>query len=389
MKLAFLTTDNREPHRRYDLTSPYFGTAPESVLQGFADLGTQVLESGNEPLEVHVLSCTKQPMVSPEKLAPNIWFHSLHVPKLGWLRTGYQGCVRAVRGVLKEIQPDIVHGQGTERDCSLSAIFSGFPNVITLHGNMRVIAKIFHARPFSYHWLAARLEDFTLPRSDGVVCITNYTRREVSAKARRTWVVPNAADRDFFKVSSAPIDPPLILCVGNVDERKNQNAFIDALQPLAATRPFRVLFLGGLNKERPYGVAFMQRIEANPWCEYAGFAGREKLREYFGQASLVALPSHEDNCPMVVLEAMAAGLPVLASNVGGVPELIEAERTGLLCDPQHPESFRDGVARLLEGSGLAQRLAVAAKKEALQRFHPQVIAQRHLEIYQEVLKTSS
>ena len=85
------------------------------MLQGFAAL---------PEVRVHVVSCTQQPMRSPEKLAGNIWFHSLHVPKLGWLRTGYQGCIRAVRRKLRAIQPDLVHGQGTERDCALSAIFS-------------------------------------------------------------------------------------------------------------------------------------------------------------------------------------------------------------------------------------------------------------------------
>ena len=48
-------------------------------------------------------------------------------PKIGWLRTLYQGCVRATRRKLREIQPDIVHGQGTERDCAIGAVLSGFP----------------------------------------------------------------------------------------------------------------------------------------------------------------------------------------------------------------------------------------------------------------------
>jgi glycosyltransferase involved in cell wall biosynthesis len=88
---------------------------------------------------------------------------------------------------------------------------------------------------------------------------------------------------------------------------------------------------------------------------------------------------------MVVLEAMAAGVPVLASNVGGVPDLIEHEKTGLFCDPQRPESFRAGVARLLGEPGLGRQLVANAKTEAQRRFHPQVVARRHLEIYCEVL----
>ena len=63
------------------------------------------------------------------------------VPKIGWMRTLFQGCVRATRKKIREIQPDIVHGQGTEADCAMSAVFSGFPNVLTLHGNMRAVAR--------------------------------------------------------------------------------------------------------------------------------------------------------------------------------------------------------------------------------------------------------
>src|SRR6267378_1931381 len=117
MKIAILTTDNREPYREYHKPDPWFGSAPEALLQGFAKL---------PEAEVHVISCTQRPMVSsPEKLADNIFFHSLPVAKIGWQRTLYQGCVRATRRKLWELQPDIVHGQGTERECGLSAVFSG------------------------------------------------------------------------------------------------------------------------------------------------------------------------------------------------------------------------------------------------------------------------
>jgi hypothetical protein len=192
MKVAILTTDNREHHRKYRLDTPYFGTAPEALFQGYATL---------PDVEVHVISCTQQPMASPEKLADNMWFHSLHVPKLGWLRTGYQGCVRSVRKMLKEIHPDIVHGQGTERDCALSAIFSGYPNVVTIHGNMGELAGLFRSRIASYGWLAGKLEDFILPRTYGVFCNSAYTESLVVRRAARTWRVSNPIRASFFKVS--------------------------------------------------------------------------------------------------------------------------------------------------------------------------------------------
>src|ERR1039457_5818375 len=113
MKIGFLTTDARESFPRHDPDWPCLGTAPEALLQRFARL---------PELDVHVVSCVQKQIRAPEKLADNVFFHCLRVPKIGWLRTGYQGCIRAVRKTLAVIQPDIVHGQGTERDCAISAI---------------------------------------------------------------------------------------------------------------------------------------------------------------------------------------------------------------------------------------------------------------------------
>ncbi|HZT21910.1 MAG TPA: glycosyltransferase family 4 protein [Verrucomicrobiae bacterium] len=380
LRVAQITSDGRliigQPHSEI----PSFGQAPEALLQGFAEL---------PEVEVHVLSCVQQPLRSREKLAPNIRFHSLHVPKIGWLRTGYQGCIRAVRKKLREIKPDIVHGQGTERDCALSAVFSGFPNVVTIHGNMRLVARVNRARPFSFLWLAARLEGFVLPRTDGVVCITHYTRQAVNPLARKTWVVPNAVDASFFEIPRQPSSPPVIVCVGAVCLHKNQIALIRALDPLAARKKFKVVFLGSAPRDEAYGRQFFELLAVRPWCEHAGFVGREELKSRLSRATLLALPSLEDNCPMVVLEAAAAGVPVVAARVGGVPDLIADGQTGLLCDPQDAASMRNAVEKILTQPEWANALAAEAKKQARERFHPRVIAQRHLEIYREVLNTPS
>ncbi|MCX6890045.1 MAG: glycosyltransferase family 4 protein [Verrucomicrobia bacterium] len=378
MRIALLTTDNREDYKDYGASLPYFGTAPEALLQGFALLPA---------VEVHVVSCAQQPVAAPEKLAANIFFHSLVVPKLGWMRTAYQGCIRAVRQKLMAIQPDIVHGQGTERDCAISAVFSGYPNVLTVHGNMRCIARVTKARMFSYWWLAARLEEFTLPRSRGVFCLARHTQAAVSSLAKQTWVVPNAVDAAFFEVAAQPRPgvPPQILCVGNVCPLKNQNALIRALDALAEKMAFQLVFLGRAQQGEACADEFFSLVRARPWCAWGGFADREKLRGWYRKAALLVLPSLEDNCPMAVLEAMAAGVPVVAARVGGVPDLIEDGKTGFFCEPLDGASMRRAVEKVLAAPSAALNLARQAKSCARERFHPAVIARRHIEIYRDVL----
>ena len=354
MKLALLTTDNRQDYKDYGAPVPYFGTAPEALLQGLALL---------PEVEVHVVSCTQQPVTAPQKLAANIFFHSLLVPRLGWARTAYQGCIRAVRRKLKVIQPDIVHGQGTERDCAMSAVFSGYPNILTVHGNLRLIARVTRAPVLSYWWLAARLEAFAVPRSHGVVCLSGYTQAALAALARRTWVVPNGVHAAFFEVNAqpAPGAPPRILCVGNISTRKNQNAFIRALDGLVGKWDLHAVFLGRAQRGDPYVEEFFRLVQARAWCVWEGFADREKLKEWYREATVLALPSLEDNCPMAVLEAMAAGVPVVAARVGGVPELVEDGKTGFLCEPLDGPSMRRVIEKVLTAPAAAAQVSPAGE----------------------------
>jgi glycosyltransferase involved in cell wall biosynthesis len=379
MKVAFLTTDSREHFKDYGNPQPYFGTAPEALLEGFKTMPKDA--------EVHVISCVQQvPVSSPEKLADNIYYHALHVPNIGWMKTGYLGCSRAVRRKLRHIQPDIVHGQGTERDCAISAVRSGYPNVLTIHGNMRLVAEFLQVRPLTYYWFAERLERSCLRQTNGVVAISSYTQSNITAYTKRTWLVPNAVHPSFFDVSRHPDTPPRILCLANIGPRKNQIGLIQALDSLAKDKPFRLVFGGGGSEADPYYREFTQLVTARSWCEYVGPLDRTALQTEMSRATLGILPSFEDNCPMVVLEAAAAGLPFAASRVGGVPDLIQHNFNGLLFDPSANSEIRAVVAMLVNDGLLAESFAARALTRCKERFAAASVARQHFNIYDSVIR---
>ena len=381
IKVALLTTDSREHFKDYANPAPYFGTAPEALLEGFKLLPEEV--------EVHVVCCLqKMPASSPTKLAENIYYHALYVPKSGWMRTGYQGCIRAVRRKLNEIKPFIVHGQGTERDCAISAVFSGLPNVLTIHGNMRLVAKFLHAKPLTYYWFASKLERLCLKKTGGVVAISTYTQASVAPHARRTWLVPNAVHPSFFEVCRHPDRPPRILCVANIGVRKNQIGLIHSLEFLAKATPLKLVFAGGGSESDPYFQDFKDMVRNREWCEYRGPLDRAALQNEMALASVGVLASFEDNCPMVVLEAAASGIPFAASRVGGVPDLIEDNITGLLFDPSSQDEIRIAITRMLQDKHLARSVAATALTACRHRFSPEAVALEHLKIYNAVLNES-
>lgn len=382
LKLAFLTTDNREQFGRYDDPEPYFGTAMSALLEGFALLPGEI--------EVHVVSCAKKSMHKPEKLASNIWFHQPLVPKPGWGRSAFVGCGLAVRRVLAGLRPDLVHAQGTERDCAVSMMFAPVgPRLLTIHGHMSRIAEIKGARFPNYYWLASHLEKLAIRRADGVVALNNYTRKRVSPEARHVWVVPNALSPSFFDVKRH-VEPGLAICVAGIHPWKRQVELMEMLDEAPpGQRPRRLVFIGEASSD-DYGISFAKAIAArSAWCEHTGPLDIGKLQEWIGRAEFLILPSIEDNCPMVVLEAMAAGLPVVASAIGGIPELVKDKVTGGLFDPYDAHNVRAVLSDALADPRKMAIWGESGQDHAIQHHHPRVVARQHLELYREAVARHS
>lgn len=381
MKIAFLCTDFREDRRDYAKTAPYFAPGSTSLFQGFAS---------KPGVEMHVISCTQRPVVALEKLAPNVWFHSLLVPKIGWLRTGYQGCIRAVRRKLKELQPDIVHGIGTERDCGISAVFSGFPNVVTMAGVMSEQARLFPPRFGSYLWLTARLENFILSRAGGVIGNSLYSEALVRSRARKTWVVYPALRRAFFEPppDAAP-RPCVLLNAGVISPRKRQLELLDVAEALHRRGlKFAFHFIGVL-PSGPYAAAFLEKIkpmEAKSYARYLGTLPESELAAGFDSvAGSVHFPL-EDAAPAAVCEALARNLKFFGAQVGGIVELAGGVPGAELFEKDDWAGLTDAIARWIE-QGHPRPVEAAAVMR--QRFHPESIARQHLEIYHEVLESRS
>ena len=376
MRIIQITTDSREHYKDYQRPRPFFGTAPQGLLDGFTEW---------PEAEIHVISCSHVPTQVPEKLAANIWFHQPVVGNWGWGRTLFAGSIKAVRGLVREIQPDIVHGQGTERDCAMAAVLSGCPNLLTIHGNMRVHAKREGNRRAPYYKLAAALERFCLKRTDGVVAISRYTEELVKGLAPRTWFLPNAVDSRYFNVNAVPPARPQILFVGSICERKNPIGLIKACEPMLRAGECTIAFAGDGDPHGAYWKEFDALLKTLPGLELLGFLDRDTLGGEFRRTSILVLPTFEDNCPMVVLEGMAAGLAVAASRVGGVPDLITHDFDGVMFDPHNLDNMRCCLETLVRDSSTCARLGVQGRISAQKRFHPKVIAGEHLRIYEEVL----
>ena len=386
MKLALLTNDNRAMFHQYDKDMPWFGTAPEALIQGFAQ---------ESDIEVHVVSCTQRPMTSPAKLADNIHFHSLHVPKIGWMRTGYQGCIRATRRLLRDLQPDIVHGQGAERDCAISAVLSGFPNVVTVHGKMTVIAELGQAKFGSFYWLAARLENFTLPRAGGIICISSYVENLVKRYQVPLWLIPNALQSMFFDFPrvSEKREIPLLINVGVISERKRQCQVLQVLCALrAAGLEFETIFVGSPGTGDPLCARFQEELAAAQ-AAHGGFThihrlGDEEFCRLFDTSSAMVHFSAEESFGLVFAEALARNLHLFASEVGSIRDIAK-DVPGVEIFPLNDwKSLQQALHRWLLTDAFRQPKPPVSPEALVKRYHPAEVARQHLHVYREVLASA-
>jgi len=381
MRVAVLTTDSREHYKDYDRSEPYFGAAPEALLSGFKEM---------PEIEVHVISCLQHQVSSPPKLAPNIWYHGLHVPRSGWLRTGYQGCIRAVRSRVRAVKPDIVHGQGTERDCAICAVFSGMPNVITIHGNMAELARLFEARWGSYQWFAARIEDFTLSRTAGVFCNSAYTEKLVKPRARRIWRVANPVREEFFStaVSCHQSHHATLLNVGVISPRKRQIEVLEVIRQLHEEGlPIHMRFIGHATEADPYAKEFLQQVGVAATKGYACYLGllpTAGIIRCFDEAQGVIHFPSEEAFGLVAPEALARNVRLFATAVGGLVDIASELPDAHLFSVDDWDGLK-GALRKWINEGFPR--GKSAKDTILARYSPRVIAQHHCGIYREVLSS--
>jgi len=383
MKVAFLTTDSREHFKDYENPQPYFGKAPEALLEGFKSIP--------EDIEVHVVSCLqREPISSPAKLADNIYYHALHVPNIGWLKTGYQGCIRAVRWKLREIQPNIVHGQGTERDCALCAVLSGFPNVLTIHGVMRAIFQLTNGRALNYHWFAKHLETFALRNTSGVIAISPYVDELVSPFTPCTWFIPNALQLFFFTPAPSPSrrrGPPRLVNVGVISRRKRQLELLERLLFLRSTLSFEMTFVGKAGNDT-YAKRFKETLQTAE-NRYGGFNHIEYLpndafRELYDDSDAMIHFSSEESFGLTFAEALSRSLPLFASDVGAIRQISEGVTNCSIFNPDDLNGLIFSIGDWIKSEKYLRERGQIPDSSIKARYHPTAIAKQHLAIYRSV-----
>ena len=229
-----------------------------------------------------------------------------------------------------------------------------------------------------------------------VVAISEYNRQIIlehcgQEHRDKVGVVHCGVDPNIFAPPEPKHEPAHddfnVLCIGTLHEVKGQTFLVEACRLLRQRGlKFTCHFVG----DGPDEASLEQQVKAAALTEHVKFHGRctrTQVKALLAQAHVVAAPSvpsrdgRREGIPVVLMEAMAAGVPVVASRLSGIPELVEHNRSGLLVSPGDTQGIADALARLHADRELRLRLALAGREVVTREFNLERNAKRLAEIF--------
>ncbi len=259
------------------------------------------------------------------------------------------------------------------------------PVITTLHGtDITLVGADRSYLPITRYGIA---------QSDGVTAISHYLK-DVT---RETFhfddieVIPNFVCRSEYarhavpelRASLSPHDEPLLVHVSNLRPVKRPVDCIEILARVLQRGVKTRLVMVGDGSERPRAEQRAQDLGVADHCFFAG--EQPNIVDYLSTADVLLLPSEQESFGLAALEAMACEVPVVASRVGGIPEVVTDGETGFLSEVGDVEKMAEDAARLLTSKELRCEMGQRARESALGRYSTDMVIPRYLDFYEQVI----
>ena len=223
-----------------------------------------------------------------------------------------------------------------------------------------------------------RTEHFAekIARADQVICISHFARSQsMQHSAPEHWrkfsVVRLGVDPEQFSPASTPQPRPgfSLLCVGRLTPAKGQHLILDALAALRERGVKARLTLVGDGPDRASLERHCSRLGLSEQVRFTGALNQDEVRPLYHAHDAFILPSFAEGIPVVLMEAMASGLPCITTRIAGIPELIEHEHSGLLAFASDVTGLCDSIQRLAQDDALRHRLAENGREKVCADFN--------------------
>jgi glycosyltransferase involved in cell wall biosynthesis len=330
-----------------------------------------------------------------EKLADELGVSSFDVSMTG------ATAKKAIRSALEDFRPDIMHAHG-----SRAALFTRLADrkgaqrcVVTLHGlagahgTTAPIKRLLERSQLhnTVHFITVCEANHSQAASLGILDPAKTTVVYNGIELLDDLTLAQAReDRILSRMADVDEDTPILLHVGRISKEKNQRNLLKAFSWLHVRRPDAnlVMICAGRDRERTALQKYAEKIDiasAIKWLE-----PQSNLTDLYASCDAFVLPSLWEGLPYTVIEAMAAGAIVVASNVDGIPEAVIDAKTGFLVSPKNPESLSEKLEDALNLTKTQRKqMQENARAAVQQRFMLDDMINKTIAVYEKVMKEHS
>jgi glycosyltransferase involved in cell wall biosynthesis len=278
---------------------------------------------------------------------------------------GDYNAVRECVALINQINPDIIHAHSSKAGviARIAGWITKTPVVFTAHG-----WGFSPGTPQLRRTIALLAERLLASISGKIICVSESDRQLAKHKgvgSDTSLVVVRYGIEDIHvPTPNLTQQPPLLIMVARFNEQKDQSTLLHAVAHLRNI-DFHLDFVGsGISLEPCKNLANALGI-----TEKVSFLGdRRDVPDLLAKSQIFILSTHYEGLPISILEAMRAGLPVVATSVNGIPEEIEDGKTGLLVPPRDAKSLAEALSTLITAPELRQRMGAAAREKFLNQF---------------------
>ena len=295
---------------------------------------------------------------------------------------------------INKIQPDIVHVHGTNfYGCEANTW--NCPTIITVHGVLEEEAKLDFGELNQLQQVYRQIKGYfntmferkTLSTAKFATVISPHINNFLADfKIEHIYAINNPTEEACFDLQDKTV-PGRILFAGSITVRKGILTLLQAAKLLRDRQIKFELCLAGTIEQQAYAEVLQNYIQEHQldMVKFAGLLDNSQMKQALEECQILVLPSQAEVSPMIVQEAMAAGKPVVATTVGGIPYLVEDGSSGILVPYGDNSALADALAKLLTDTELAKSMSDRGRALAEKNFRQSSVCQQTHDIYYQVV----
>lgn len=322
---------------------------------------------------------------------PGRWFHPLSC------YAQYLSIRTRVNSAIRDFNPDIIHAHSATAPGFIGLLLKkkyGLPLVCSLRGSDINLYP-------NYGGLTMHMTREVINKSDALISVSAALKEAANAIApskKQIKIIYNGCDQNSFARQpeqrslmrsklSIGLKEKVLAFVGNISEDKGVFELLRAFQSvLSKNNCIRLLLAGsGDKKDISEFNLLISSLHLKPKVNWLGKLAHAEIASLMSSADIFVFPSHHEGLPNAVLEAMSCGLPIIATRIGGIPEAVEHNQSGLLVPAKDVSALANAIEFMVKNADSAKEMGERGREIIKNKFNWQANAENMLQVYREII----